>query len=268
MAWTSLTFVSCGVLTAGMMTQLQENFAALANGQPSAPPIAVNSLVWSGVASGADLVVSSHAALRNVTASNVASLAEINVSSMGTFRMLAVSQVASIGVLGISGTPPASPSAGTLYKHPTAGSKGFAVPMDPASAVPSIQGVYTQAQGSAAAGAMAPWHVVGAASEPPFEYSGLGNWYAVQTIAFRKFPDGNVRLTGIAGALGTINTTIFTLPQFFRPSSQRTFAVFDYDGGVTLQLGIVKVTAAGAVIPILGNPAQVGLDNIEFFAEA
>lgn len=39
MTWSDLTFVECSILTAQKMTQLQGNFAALAAGEPGAPPI-------------------------------------------------------------------------------------------------------------------------------------------------------------------------------------------------------------------------------------
>ena len=59
MAWTDLSFPSGSKLTSTKMTEVQSNFAALAAGEAGAPPLAVNSLMWSGVASGAFLNVSS-----------------------------------------------------------------------------------------------------------------------------------------------------------------------------------------------------------------
>ena len=51
MAWSDLIFTSSHVLTASDMNGLQANFAAMAGGNAGAPPIAVNSLVATGVAS-------------------------------------------------------------------------------------------------------------------------------------------------------------------------------------------------------------------------
>ena len=51
MSWTDLTFTGSHILTASDMNRLQGNFSAMAAGAAEAPPIAVNSLVVSGVAS-------------------------------------------------------------------------------------------------------------------------------------------------------------------------------------------------------------------------
>ena len=51
MSWTDLTFTGSHILTASDMNRLQGNFAAMAAGEAGAPPIAVNSLIVSGVAS-------------------------------------------------------------------------------------------------------------------------------------------------------------------------------------------------------------------------
>jgi hypothetical protein len=283
MAWTPLTFVSCGVLTAGMMTQLQDNFSALAGGSPGAPPLAVNSLVWSGVASGAELSVSSRAALRALTASDVSSLAflqvssqwngrnalvteqlsaaGVNVSSLGVIRSLAVSETASVGMLSISGVPPASPIANTLYKHPTAGANGFAVPMDPASALQSLAPVLTAAQGGIAAGTLEGWHVIGAASEPAFlnGTSALGApWLSPR---FRKLPSGVVQIV-VNAKNGGNNVVVFTLPAGYRPSA----TVLIGGSGAGNVAGNIFITSGGAVTMGL-SAGTVVLACGTFFAE-
>lgn len=61
MTWHELTFTASHVLTASDMNRVQANFTALGAGAAGAPPIAVNSLTVSGVASVATLNVSSEA---------------------------------------------------------------------------------------------------------------------------------------------------------------------------------------------------------------
>jgi len=93
MGWTNLTFVECSILTASKMTWLQDNFTALAAGDSDAPPIAVNSLVWTGQASGASLDLSS-----GFSALGAASLGAVSATS--GFMTPAVS---SLGALHLSG---------------------------------------------------------------------------------------------------------------------------------------------------------------------
>ena len=59
MSWTDLTFTSSHILTASDMNGLQDNFSAMAAGAVGVPPIAVNSLMASGVASIDTLYVNS-----------------------------------------------------------------------------------------------------------------------------------------------------------------------------------------------------------------
>lgn len=84
MAWTDLTFVECSLLTAAKMTQLQDNFAALAGGAPGAPRPAIDD-----VASLATV----HAA-SGFAGPQVSSLAQLHVGSG-----IAAPQVSSFGAL-------------------------------------------------------------------------------------------------------------------------------------------------------------------------
>ena len=59
MAWTDLSFPSNSLLTSLKMTQLDENFDAVAAGNAGAPALNVNSFMVSGVASLATLNISS-----------------------------------------------------------------------------------------------------------------------------------------------------------------------------------------------------------------
>jgi hypothetical protein len=92
MAWSDLTFTGCSVLTAAQMTQLQANFAALAQGAAGAPALSPTSLMWTGQASGAGL----------------------NVSSLGMFWQLRVTDVATLGALTLTASPQ-TPANGVLF---------------------------------------------------------------------------------------------------------------------------------------------------------
>ena len=81
------------------MTQVQSNFAAMAAGEDGSPAIAVNSFMWSGVASGAFLDVSSG----------------MQTTGVGSFGALDVSS----GIR-IPSDPSGSPEANTIYKSSVA----------------------------------------------------------------------------------------------------------------------------------------------------
>jgi hypothetical protein len=95
------------------MTEVQSNFAALAAGEAGAPPLAVGSLMWSGVASGAFLNVSS-----GLQTTGVGSFGAVHVNSgyqttgVGSFGALDVSSG-----IHIAGAAPSEPVADTLYKE-------------------------------------------------------------------------------------------------------------------------------------------------------
>jgi len=94
------------------MTEVQSNFAALAAGEPGAPPLDVNSLMWSGVASGAFLNVSS-----GLQTTGVGSFGAVHVSSgyqttgVGSFGALDVSS----GV--VLATAPSTPPANEAFRE-------------------------------------------------------------------------------------------------------------------------------------------------------
>jgi hypothetical protein len=66
-----------------------------------------------------------------------------------------------------------------------------------------------------------PWHLVGAAGEPAFQNSWVNYGGAYAPAAFRKMPDGTVRLRGTVKS-GTNASAIFTLPVGYRPAAVLT----------------------------------------------
>lgn len=240
MAWSDLTFTGCTVLTAAQMNQLHANFAALAQGAPGAPPLAPNSLMWTGQASGAGL----------------------HVSSLARLQALAVTQAASVGRLSLADAAPGLPAPGTLYRHPSPGAAGFAVPMDPGSAAPALAPVLTAAQGGVAAGSLEDWHAVGSAGEPGFQNGWVNYGAGEPGAAFRKLPDGTVRIRGIIknGSTGSL-VLVFTLPVGYRPGGRHHQATV-VNGG----FGYLRISAEGPVELTAGGNAWVELQT-SFLAE-
>lgn len=105
-----------------------------------------------------------------------------------------------------------------------------------------------------------PWHVVGAAGQPPFQ-NGFA-WYGPPFTqpGFRKFPDGKVKLKGMCRVPGTAGGTIFTLPVGYCPPEAMLYAV---EMGEPQQNGRVDINTNGT-IGHAGSNAWVSLDGIEF----
>ena len=137
--------------------------------------------------------------------------------------------------------PPGIPPAGVLSKHPSPGAVGFAVPMDPASVLPSIAGVLTAASGGIAAGELEGWHIIGAALEQPFlnGTSALAGWMSPR---YRRLPSGLVLI--VVNAQGGGNgVVVFTLPAFHRPSAK----VLIGGSGAGNVAGNIFITSGGDV---------------------
>jgi hypothetical protein len=77
------------------------------------------------------------------------------------------------------------------------------------------------------------------------------------TVAFRLV--GNwVELRGTMKS-GTINAAAFTLPAGYRPTATAQFAVPSNS-----LFGMVSITSAGVVTPVVGSNVSVSLDGIHF----
>jgi hypothetical protein len=131
------------------------------------------------------------------------------------------------------------------------------LPMNPVSATPALRALLTQAQGSIPANAFEGWHEIGSTLEPPFAHSWVNNGGGAATAAYRKFPDGLVKLKGLIKS-GTLGLTAFTLPVGYRPSTTHYFGVGCNVG--TGAIGILTVDANGGVIPSKGS-------NVDFSIE-
>jgi hypothetical protein len=111
------------------------------------------------------------------------------------------------------------------------------------------------------------WRVVGASGQPAFENGWTNYLNAYAVAAFRKMPDGTVRLRGTVKS-GSIATTIFTLPAGYRPANGvLTPAVVNFVGAAYSASGIAimpdgRVNHQGGS----GSNAQCWID-VSFMAE-
>jgi hypothetical protein len=112
--------------------------------------------------------------------------------------------------------------------------------------------------------AVDPWHLVGGSGEPAFA-SGWVNYDAnFPLCAFRKYPDGRVRLQGMIKS-GNIAQTAFTLPVGYRPvdpqtgSGQAIFTAISNSAICDL-----RIYLDGRVVPQTGSNIWVSLDGVEF----
>lgn len=91
------------------------------------------------------------------------------------------------------------------------------------------------------------------------------NGVTYNTAGYYKDPFGIVHLKGLV-ATGTLYTTIFTLPEGYRPIKRHVREVNNYNGATYVH-GRVDITATGAVTHVSGSNAQLSLDGLSFRAE-
>jgi hypothetical protein len=124
---------------------------------------------------------------------------------------------------------------------------------------------------SVAAQPLDTWHLIGGAGEPPFQNSFTNYGGGNESVGFRKYPDGRVRLKGFLRA-GTVNTTAFTLPSGYRPPTQRRYACPGHTGSAYV-ISDVEIGSDGALsIPaaygsLTSGTGYVDLAVIEFDTE-
>jgi len=125
---------------------------------------------------------------------------------------------------------------------------------------------------TAAVGAqpMDTMHYVGAAGEPAFTNSWVNYAADGRVAAFRKYPDGRVRLTGIIKT-GANATSAFTLPAGYRPPSR--VLNFEFPVEASGGFAVIRVYPDGTVVPaqLAGGGGTVStycfLDGVEFDTE-
>lgn len=115
------------------------------------------------------------------------------------------------------------------------------------------------------------WHTVGASGEPAY----ASPWRSITNVdpvfadpAFRKYPDGYVKLRGgvqCTAAVSGSSNLIFTLPAGYRPTKRLVFAVQASTGAAR-----IDVLADGTVVcdTALAINSWIDFDNIEFDTES
>ena len=86
------------------------------------------------------------------------------------------------------------------------------------------------------------WHPVGGAGEPAFQNSWVDG---AETVAFRLRESGIVDIKGSVTG-GTPGSTIFTLPEGYRPVLASSYVVFGQIGGVP-SVGLLTIETSGNV---------------------
>lgn len=111
------------------------------------------------------------------------------------------------------------------------------------------------------------WRHVGATGQPAFGTGWTNYGSSFDTVAFYKDPLGIVRLKGLAARTSGALTTIFTLPEGYRPSSTTSNGlIFVVHTGEPHAVGRVDINAAGVVALSSGNTNYVTLSPISFRA--
>jgi len=106
-----------------------------------------------------------------------------------------------------------------------------------------------------------PAHVVGAASQPPFQNGWSSTLDAAdEGLSFYKDGFGVVHLQGSAGNVTPNAGTIFTLPSGYRPAKNLYLAVYGEGGSAAY----IQITSAGDVNVVGPTQTYVGLTNVTF----
>lgn len=108
-----------------------------------------------------------------------------------------------------------------------------------------------------------PWHEVGAAGEPAPSGGWVNYGSGYPTAAFKKYPDGRVRLKGLVKN-GTLGQPIFTLPVGYRPPDPAPGAQLIFATVATSAFGEIRIGPDGLVVVQAGTTTFVSLDGIEF----
>jgi len=120
---------------------------------------------------------------------------------------------------------------------------------------------------------MDPWHLVGAAGEPPFQNAWVNydnsatvpGTVGQRNVGFRKYPDGRVRLKGTIKN-GAPGTSVFSLPPGYRPLTDIVLTTNGSGGLATVTIG--SPASNGVVNPAgTGVGSYVFLDGLEFDSE-
>lgn len=109
--------------------------------------------------------------------------------------------------------------------------------------------------------AMDQWHNVGSAGEPAL----VNAWVSVDQPKFRKYPDGRVRISGMARSGSA--PTVFVLPTGYRPAQTQRIATTSNNGGTTVLCELMVLTTGE--VQVYGSAATTFVSlYIEFDTES
>ena len=114
------------------------------------------------------------------------------------------------------------------------------------------------------------WHIVGTAGEPEVRVDWANYFAAVyEPAAFRKDRDGQVHLRGgVMRPTDTGGSTVFSLPEGYRPQFKATFPVASTNGAGTARPGFIQVGPNGSVDVYADTDDRfVSLSGISFFTD-
>jgi hypothetical protein len=115
---------------------------------------------------------------------------------------------------------------------------------------------------------MDTWHTLGAAGEPAFGTGWAHYGGGFQNVGFRKFPDGKVKLRGLANLASGTSTLIFTLPSGYWPPGW-VMATGDSSFEPSASTVDIRVNPANGQVSIFNTVAMpvgnwLSLDSVEF----
>jgi hypothetical protein len=104
------------------------------------------------------------------------------------------------------------------------------------------------------------WREVGAAGQPAFAGTWVNYGSTYDTAAFYKDPLGRVHIKGLVKD-GTVHTTVFTLPDGYKPTADLLFVVTSNDA-----FAVLTVRSSGAVAHSAGGSNVYLQLNVSFRA--
>lgn len=146
---------------------------------------------------------------------------------------------------------------GSSYRRTIAGTTATGPDLD------TVNWAYVAQGATIASTPIEPWHEVGALGEPALTGSWVYYGSNYPTPAFKKYPDGRVRLKGLVKN-GINGQPIFTLPVGYRPPDPGAGAQLIFPTVALSAFGEIRVGPDGAVVCQAGANGFVSLDGIEF----
>lgn len=117
--------------------------------------------------------------------------------------------------------------------------------------------------------AMDTWHVMGTSDPivPPFQNGWVNYAAPYGPVAFRKFPDGKVKMKGLTNGGSPVAGTILVLPLGYRPAHDCIFSGPNNGAIADLRVNTDGTVLYSSVLAGVANSGWLSLDVIEFDTE-